>query len=146
MEGWQKPMKSSFPIVLCCAVLLTGCGFFGYYKYKKADWAPPQETTAVQFPDSLEKGVQLTGPMMAALKVAMDEYRPPSINPDALELPDRCLARWEYINTRVLQVSEDLFFVEFSPDLRNCGPGFIFLDAGVTYAIDGKGRILARDW
>lgn len=138
-------MKSLLPAALCCASILTGCSFFGYYKHNKAEWVPPGEAQAVEFPSSLEAGVKLTAPMMAALKVAMDEYRPPGINPDTLKLPDRCLARWEYINTRVLQVNDDLFFVEFTPDLRKCGPGLIVPDAGATYAIDGKGRILARD-
>jgi hypothetical protein len=81
--------------------------------------------------------------MMAALKVAMDDYRPPSINPDALKLPeDRCLARWENINTTVLQANENLFFIRFSPDLSKCAPGSIMLDVGAVYAIDGQGRIL----
>jgi hypothetical protein len=139
-------MKSFIPVILCCSGLLTGCSYFGYYKHPKAEWASPQETAAVKFPDSMEKGVRLTGPMMAALKVAMDEYRPPGVNLEKLSPPDKCLAQWEYIQTTVLQVSEDLFFIDFSPDLRKCGPGFIVLDAGATYAVDGKGRILARDW
>jgi hypothetical protein len=145
--NWTKPMRSFIPLtLLCCSGFLSGCSYFGYYKYRKAEWAPPQEAAAVKFPDSMEKGVRLTGPMMAALKVAMDDYRPPGINSKALTPPDGCLASWEYINTTVLQVDDNLFFVEFSPDLRNCGPGFIMLDAGATYAIDGRGRILARDW
>ncbi|HYO69092.1 MAG TPA: hypothetical protein VEU33_23730 [Archangium sp.] len=139
-------MRAITPVALCCAGLLTGCGYFGYYKHTKAPWAPPEQASAVEFPSSLEKGVQFTGPMLAALKVAMDEYRPPGLNPETLPLPDRCLARWEYINVRVLKASDDLFFVEFTPDLRKCGPGLIVPDAGATYAIDGKGRILARDF
>lgn len=83
---------------------------------------------------------------MAALKVAMDEYRPPTINPRSLTTPeDLCLARWENINTTVLQASDDLFFVRFSPDLRTCAPGLIVPDAGATYAIDKQGRVLATE-
>lgn len=137
--------RTLLALLLCGAWLLPGCSYFGYYKHQKAEWATPQEAASVQFPDSLDKGVRLTGPMMAALKVAMDDYRPPSINLKALTPPDSCLARWEYIQTTVLQVSDELFFVSFTPDLRNCGPGYIVLDAGATYAIDGKGRILARE-
>lgn len=138
-------MRSLLPVLLACAGLLSGCGYFGYYRHTPAERASPEEAAAVRFPDSLETGVRLTGPMMAALQVAMDDYRPPGIRPEKLTPPDSCLARWEYIQTTVLQVSETLFFVEFAPDLRACGPGYIVLDAGATYAIDGQGRILGRE-
>jgi hypothetical protein len=83
--------------------------------------------------------------MMAALRVAMDDYRPPSISPENQESPEgKCLARWEFIRTTVFQANDDLFFVLFAPDLSQCGPGFIVFDAGAEYAIDGKGRILAK--
>jgi hypothetical protein len=141
-------MKTSFPtlsLIACCSSLLTGCAFLGYHKHEKARWAPPEEAAAVQFPDAYEGGLLLTGPMMAALKVAMDEYRPPGIKPEDQETPAaRCLADWKYIKTRVIQVNEDFFFVQFLPDLSNCGPGFIVVDSGAVYAIDGKGRILSR--
>jgi hypothetical protein len=75
----------------------------------------------------------------------MDDYRPPETNPDALKPPDSCLTRWEFIQTTVLQANENLFYIDFSPDLRRCGPGFIVLDSGATYAVDNKGRILSRD-
>jgi hypothetical protein len=142
-------MKSFLPVILGIALLLPGCsllGHFGYYKHEKAERAPPEQADAVQFPNSLASGVRLTGPMMAALKVAIDEYRPPTINLNALTTPeDRCLARWENINATVLQVNENLFFVRFSPDLRTCAPGLIVLDSGAVYAIDGQGRILASE-
>lgn len=131
--------------LLCCAGLLSGCGYFGYYHYEKAERASLEEAATVHFPDSMEKGLQLTGPMMAALKVAMEDYRPPSIKPEKLQPPDSCLARWENIQTTVLQASDNLFFIAFAPDLRQCGPGYIVLDAGASYAIDGQGRILSRE-
>ncbi|MGZ3460215.1 MAG: hypothetical protein ACXU86_17135 [Archangium sp.] len=139
-------LKSFFPVFVGGALLLTGCsllGHFGYYKHEKAERAPPEQADTVKFPDSMDAGVRLTGPMMAALKVAMDEYRPPTLNPKSLITPeDRCLARWENINTTVLQVNENLFFVRFSPDLRNCAPGLLVPDSGAVYAIDGQGRVL----
>jgi len=138
-------MKSLLPLVLCGAGLLSGCGYFGIYRHHPAERASPEEAAAVRFPDSLEQGVRLTGPMMAALKVAMDDYRPPGMRPEKLQPPDSCLANWKYIQTTVLQVSDTLFFAEFAPDLRTCGPGYILLDAGATYAIDDKGRILGRE-
>ncbi len=136
-------MRPFLLVVLCGSLFLTGCSFLGLYRYKEAERAPPEEAAAVKFPNSLAEGPRLTGAMMAALKVAMDDYRPPSINPDALKLPeDRCLARWENINTTVLQANENLFFIRFSPDLSKCAPGSIMLDVGAVYAIDGQGRIL----
>ena len=89
--------------------------------------------------------MRLTGAQLKALQVAMDDYRPPGIRPEKLQPPDSCLARWEYIQTTVLQVSDTLFFVDFTPDLRGCGPGYLVLDAGATYAVDGQGRILGRE-
>ncbi|ATB31654.1 hypothetical protein [Melittangium boletus] len=83
---------------------------------------------------------------MAALKVAMDDYRPPSINYSSLKTPeDKCLARWENIDMRILQADEGLFYVQFAPDPRKCELDVILPDIGAVYAIDGKGRILARE-
>jgi hypothetical protein len=139
-------MKSLLPLVLCCSGVLTGCSLLGLYRLEKPQWAPPEEAAAVQFPNSMEGGVRLTGPMMRALKVAMNDYLPPGTRPEDQKTPEaRCLARWDTINTTVQQASDDLFFVRFSPDLSRCAPGFIVLDAGAVYAIDGQGRILARE-
>lgn len=139
-------MKSFFPVVLCGALLLQGCAFLGIYRYKKAVWAPPEEADTVRFPDSMEKGVHLTGPMMAALKVAMDDYLPPWTNPEKEKTPEgRCLSRWDVMDTTVMQAGENLFFVRIIPDFTKCAPGVIVLDAGAVYAIDGQGRILDRE-
>jgi hypothetical protein len=139
-------MKLFLALVLCGSVLLSGCAFFGYYKHPKAEWAPPEEAATVKFPNALGNGIQLTGPMLAALKVAMDEYRPPSIKPEALmNLEEQCLARWENIRARVIQSNENLFYVQLLPDLRGCTPNYRVLDSGAVYAIDGKGRILAKE-
>lgn len=137
--------RFSILVVSCCSMMLTGCSWLGLYRYKRPEVAPPEEAAQVKFPDSFEKGTHLTGPMLAALKVAMDDYRPPWIEPEGQQHPDeRCLADWNYIDASVQQVG-GVFFVRFSPDLRQCGPGFVVLDAGAEYAVDGKGRILARE-
>ena len=84
--------------------------------------------------------------MMSALKVAMDEYRPPSIQLLSLDTPeDRCLARWENIHATVQSANENLIYVRFSPDIRDCAPGVILLDGGIIYAIDRQGRIVAAE-
>ncbi len=124
----------------CASVM----GQFGYYKHPPAPRAAPDEAERVQFPDSLQEGVQLSGPMMSALKVAMEEYRPPSLQLKTLDTPeDRCLARWEHIRSTVQQANDNLFFVRFTPDIRDCAPGVILLDGGATYAVDRQGRVLA---
>ncbi len=138
-------MKPSLWILLGCSSAMLGCSYFGYYKYERPQRAPPEGSAKVQFPNALEGGAQLTGPMMLALKVAMADFRPPWIKPEKQQYPeDKCLADWRYIHTTVVQAEENLFYVLFTPDLRQCGPGFVVLDAGALYAIDGQGRILAR--
>ncbi|ATB31660.1 hypothetical protein MEBOL_005123 [Melittangium boletus DSM 14713] len=54
----------------------------------------------------------------------------------------QCLSRWDTFDMSILQAGEDLFFVSFLPHLSRCGIDAIVMDAGATYAIDGKGRIL----
>jgi hypothetical protein len=139
-------MKSLVPVVLCCSCLLTGCSLlshFGYYKHQKAEWAPPEEAERVTFPNSFEQGARLNGPTLAALRVAMDDFIPhgSKVTADNQRLAE-CLSRWDTYDTSVLQVSEELYFVSFLPRLSRCGIDAIVLDAGATYAIDGKGRIL----
>ncbi|WP_426754953.1 hypothetical protein [Myxococcus sp. Y35] len=128
-----------------CAPLLglCGCSTLGIYRFDKPERAPAGE--AVEIPSQLEGGVKLTGPMMAALKVAMDDFRPPWMKPEAQDtVEEKCLADWRYIEARVVQANDDLFYVTFSPNLSACGPGLVLLDGGAVYAIDGKGRILAE--
>jgi|SRR6218665_552274 len=139
-------MKSLVPLILCCAMLLPGCSLlhrFGYYRHEKAQWASPDEAEKVRFPASFENGTRLSGPMMGALHVAMDDFMPtgaPVIGDD--EQIAQCLSRWDTFDMSILQAGEDLFFVSFLPHLSRCGIDAIVMDAGATYAIDGKGRIL----
>jgi hypothetical protein len=107
---------------------------------------PPEQDAGIEFPNSWEGGVQLSGPMMRALEVAMNDFLPPWTRPEDQKTPeDRCLARRETYRTMVKQAQEDLFFVSFFPDFSRCDPpGLMVLDAGADYAIDGQGRILAK--
>jgi hypothetical protein len=131
-------------VVFCAS--LSGCSWFGYSRRAKAEWAPAAEAATVRFPDSFERGVQLTGPMVAALEVAMNEFLPPGSEVQTND-PDksiaRCLSRRETYETFVLRERDDLFFVLFIPVLERCGIDAEILDGGGIYAIDGKGRILA---
>jgi hypothetical protein len=137
------------PLVLSAlfCTLLSGCSYFGYYKRDKAEWAPPAETGTVKFPNSFEGGVQLTGPMVAALEVAMNEFLPPGSEVRTND-PDKrlaqCLSRRETYETFILREHDDLFFVLFIPVLNRCGLEDAILDGDVMYAVDGKGRILGR--
>ncbi|QQR43701.1 hypothetical protein JKA73_32560 [Myxococcus xanthus] len=122
---------------------LCGCSALGIYRFDKPERAPANESVTI--PSQIEGGVALTGPMMAALKVAMDDFRPPWVTAEKQEhLEEKCLADWRYIDARVVQANDNLFYVTFSPNLSACGPGLVLLDGGVVYAIDGKGRILAE--
>lgn len=126
---------------------LSGCSYFGYYKREKAEWAPPAEAAMVKFPDSFEEGVQLTGPMVAALEVAMNEFLPPGSEVRTND-PDKriaqCLSRRDSYETFILRERDDLFFVLFIPVLERCGLDDAILDGDVMYAVDGRGRILGR--
>jgi hypothetical protein len=142
----MKAMRMKHLFCLFAALSLSGCSFLGLYRHKKAEWASPEESANVQIPLSLQGATVVMGPAMSALKIAMDDYRPPSINMGSLTTPeDKCLARWENIDMRVLQANDNLFYVQFSPDTRRCQLENILPDVGATYAIDGKGRILARE-
>lgn len=134
-------------LIACGAGLLSGCSFFGYYRYKGAERAPPTEAEKIVFPTSYEKGVHLDGPMMAALEVARNEFMPPGAKIEAHnEQMAQCLRRRDIYDVSILKASDDLYFVNFSPEWSRCNinmENFIILDGEVTYAIDGHGRVLA---
>jgi hypothetical protein len=139
-------MRWLYFVVLFCAGPWMGCGFLGIYRHQKAEWAPPEEAERVTFPNSFEKGTHLSGPMMKAVKVAMDEFLPPGSKVKAdNERLGECLSRWETYDTSVLQVDEEVFFVRFFPVISRCGIDAIVLDAGAVYAVDARGRILAME-
>ncbi len=139
-------MRSLLLGVLCCGIALTGCSYFGYRKYKQPEWAPPELAARVAFPDTYESGVLLTGPMVAALEVAMNDFLPPGTKPrDEASPVSRCLSLRETFRVSVWQPQDnDIVFVRFTPDLTQCAPGALITDGGAEYAIDGSGRILAR--
>ena len=137
-------MRKILPLILL-STLTSGCSYLGYYKHVKAERAPPEESSKVQLPTSSEGGTHLTGPMLSALGVAMNEFLPPGQTFKTND-PDKrvalCLSLWSTYETLVQQSSDDLFFVTFIPDIKRCGLQDIILDGGAVYAIDGKGRIL----
>ncbi|RJS22378.1 hypothetical protein DRW03_13695 [Corallococcus sp. H22C18031201] len=99
------------------------------------------------FPNSLESGVHLDGPSMAALEVARNEFMPPGTKATAHdEKLAVCLSRRDVYDATVLKENDNLYFVSFLPRLSRCGIELEtpLMDAGVTYAIDGRGRILSE--
>jgi hypothetical protein len=131
--------------VLFCSSLLSGCSYLGYYKRVKAERAPPA-AEEISFPDSYEEGSRFDGLTTAALAVAMNDFLPPGAKVNYHdEQVARCLSRWDTYDTSILKVSDDLFFIRFTPLLARCGIDtsiHVILDGGAEYAIDGKGRIL----
>jgi hypothetical protein len=139
-------MRSVLIIICCWSSLLAGCSYFGYYKYKRAERAPPQEAEKVTLPDSYDEGIHLDGPAMAALEVATNEFMPPGVKATSSdERLARCLVRRDTYDVTVLKVNDDLYFVSFLPNLARCGiePEVMLMDAGAVYAIDGRGRVLS---
>ena len=138
-------MRVLLPAVLLCSSLLSGCSYFGYYKRVKAERAPPS-SEEIYFPNSYEEGPRLDGPTTAALAVAMNDFLPPGAKVNYFdEQVARCLSSWDTYDTSILKVSDDLFFIRFTPFLSRCGVDtsiHVILDGGAEYAIDGKGRIL----
>lgn len=150
----MKPLRSPgndtarpFIFAACYLILLPGCSLFGYYKHRGPEWAPPGEADQVVFPNSYEKATLLDGPSMMALEVAKNEFMPTGVKAKAHnEELARCLLRLDTYDVSVLKENDSLFFVTFSPELSRCNietDGFIIFDAGATYAIDGRGRVLA---
>jgi hypothetical protein len=127
-------------------MFLPGCSLLRYGLYKRAEWAPPEVAAKVKFPDSYEKGAHLDGPLVVALEAAMNDFLPPGTAPRrGDELVARCLSLRETFRVSVWQPNDNnIFFVRFTPDLSRCAPGVIITDGGAEYAVDGEGRILAR--
>ncbi|NBD12243.1 MULTISPECIES: hypothetical protein [Corallococcus] len=133
------------PLILC--LLLQGCALF--QRTARPAHASPEEASQVQFPRELPAaGLQeLSGPMAAAIALAMDDFRPLGTHPhrDATPL-EQCLYRREAFNVAAAPGPNGWVFVRFSFSPANCAEHEreIVLDMGATYAVDVAGaRILA---
>lgn len=132
-------------LVLLSSSVLSGCSLLGYYKRPKAERAAPEEAAQVRFPDSFEGAVGLSGPMAAALEVAMNDFLPPGTTvrmTDGYKPLEQCLSRRDTYDTVVLPYGEGWFYVSLLPRIERCGLGNEVLDLGAEYVIDAKGRIL----
>jgi hypothetical protein len=137
-------MRLLLLIVLWSSSVLTGCNY-RFFIQRKAEWALPEEADKVRFPDSFEGSTSLDGPSVRALEVALDEFLPPGSQVQSYdERLARCLSLRENYDVSVKRAGEDLFFVAFSANLARCGLDEMVFDAGAVYAIDGQGRVLAK--
>lgn len=137
-------MKVSAPLLLL-SVLLSGCSFLGYYKREKAVRVPPEEAGKVKPPESLDGATNMTGPMVAALEVAMNDFLPPGTTvqvSDHYKPLEQCLSRRDTYDVSVMGYGEGLFYVSLSARPERCGLETTLLDAEAEYIVDGKGRIL----
>lgn len=128
-------------------VLLPGCALFR--PASRPVHASPEEAARVTFPRDLPtEGLhELSGPMAAAIALAMEDFRPLGTKPHrrATQL-EQCLYRREAFNVATAPGPEGIVFVRFSFSPSNCAEHEreIVLDMGATYAVDVPGgRILA---
>ncbi len=138
-------MRALVPVVVLAQVL-SGCSLLGYYKRPKAERAPPEEVQTVSFPESFEGAIDIRGPLMAAVEVAMNDFLPPGTKvtvTDNYEPMERCLSRRDTYDVVALPYGDGLFYVSFTPHLERCGLANTILDGGAEYILDGRGRILS---
>ncbi|MBZ4420443.1 hypothetical protein [Myxococcus sp. RHSTA-1-4] len=125
--------------------VLSGCSYFGYYKLEKAETLPQEESDKVPLPQSYEGAVELQGPAVAALEVAMRDFLPPGTKvrwKDGYTPLEECLSRRETYDALVLPYGDGLFSVAFTPVIERCGLTTAILDGGAEYVVDGRGRVL----
>jgi hypothetical protein len=128
-------------------VLLSGCALF--QRTARPPHAPVEEASRIQFPQDLPtEGLQeLSGPMAAAITLAMDDFRPLGTKPHRGATPlEQCLYRREAFNVAAAPGPDGIMFVRFSFSPANCAEHEreVALDMGATYAVDVAGaRILA---
>ncbi|MBZ4330813.1 MULTISPECIES: hypothetical protein [unclassified Corallococcus] len=131
--------------VMVC-VLSQGCSYFGYYKYERPERIPPEEGARIRDPQAFQTTTELDGPTFAAFQAAMKDFFPPGAKASGNhERLVRCLGRKDLFDVRIQKVNDDLYVIAFSANLDRCEempPDAVVLDAGATYLIDGKGRIL----
>lgn len=137
-------MKRPLLWVLCA--LLPGCALF--QRPPRPVHAPPQEATSVTFPIDLPtpESVSLSGTMLAAIQLAMEDFRPWDIQPHEGATPSEiCLYKRDSYDVIASPGPEGLIYVEIYPRTGACelgGPPVMGFD--VIYAIDVKNwRILA---
>lgn len=133
------------PLVVLLSSVLSGCSLLGFYRLPRAERVPPEEAGKVSFPESFEGAIDINGPLLSAVEVAMNDFLPPGAQvrvSDGYEPLERCLSRRDTYDVVALPYGEGLFYVSFTPRLERCGLANAVLDGGAEYVIDGRGRVL----
>jgi hypothetical protein len=139
-------MKRPLPRLLLLCAWLPACALF--QRPPRPVHAPPQEAASFVWPLMLPaEGRQvLSGPMLAAIQLAMEDFLPWDLKTPADAPPrEQCLNRRDSYDVVAVPGGEELIYVEIVLRPGACDmDGEVLLDAGGLYAIDIKnGRILS---
>ena len=138
-------MKRSLLLSLLCA-WLPACVLF--QRPPRPVYVSPQEAASFTWPKMLpSEGRQIvSGPTLAAIQIAMEDFLPWDIKPHKGATPaEICLYERGSYDVVVVPGAENLVYVQIVPRDGACDMGGdIVLDLGAAYAIDAKTwRILA---
>jgi hypothetical protein len=110
-------------------------------------YAPLEEAVWFKFPEELpEEGQQrLSGPLAAAIQLAMEDFLPWGIEPPrGANREEACLYQRQSYDVTAAPAPEGVFWVRIALSPGACLRGGPLLDAGAEYAVDVRhGRILA---
>ncbi|WP_224373157.1 hypothetical protein [Hyalangium versicolor] len=128
-------MKRSLLWVLCA--LLPACAFFR--RPPRPVYAPPQEAAAVTFPVEpleLKGSVTVSGNLLAAVELAMEDFLPWDLRvPTGATPREVCLAKRETYDVIAAPGDGGLVFVQIWVRPGAC-EGPMAVDLGAYYAID----------
>jgi hypothetical protein len=132
-------------LLMTCA-WLPACALF--QRPPRPVYAPPEEAARFVWPVAIpEEGHQfLTGPMVMAIQLAMEDFLPWDIKPHKGATPSEiCLYKRDSYDVLVSPGTEGLVYVAITLRQAACHEkGEILLDMGALYAIDVKNwRLLA---
>lgn len=139
-----EPRRLKHPLLWVLCALLPGCALF--QRPPRPVHVSPQEPVEVTFPDlPTPESVSLSGPMVVAIQLAMEDFLPWDTEPHKGATPrEVCLYKRESYNVIASPEVEGVIFVEIYPRPGACemgGPAVKGFD--VIYAIDVKNwRIL----
>ncbi len=125
------------------ALAFTGC----IHIHRDAPVAPPDVAARIQFPGwGKDETTTVEGPLLKALQIAMDDFRPPGKEPSkSADALTQCLQRLENYDAW-LRRGEGMTFIHFTPkEDERCGLEPLLMDAGASYAIGDDGVILKRE-
>ncbi|CAM4316897.1 hypothetical protein G4177_00230 [Corallococcus sp. ZKHCc1 1396] len=131
-------MKSG--LLLPAWLLLPACALF--HRDSRPVHAPPEEAARVQFPLDLPEDAQtLTGSMVTAMQLALEDFRPLDLKPHKGATEEElCLYQRESYDITAAPGPEGVTFVQITLKPQLCEKQGPIMDMGATYAVDVKGR------